>query len=126
MRRRHEYQALGSGKEGAGARPAVPRVPGRPASPQSRNRRERRDRARLGSRGGAAVGRASRRRGPTESRSHRPPESSAGGRQAGKAQRESARAIAFHPLAESELLESIAFYEDRAPGLGAALLADVE
>ncbi len=33
---------------------------------------------------------------------------------------------AFHPDAEAEYLESIAYYETRKPGLGAAFIAEVE
>jgi plasmid stabilization system protein ParE len=32
----------------------------------------------------------------------------------------------FHPAAEAEYLESIAFYESKRPGLGAAYVADLE
>lgn len=32
----------------------------------------------------------------------------------------------FHPAAEAEYLESIAFYESRQPGLGAAYLTEFE
>jgi len=32
----------------------------------------------------------------------------------------------FHPAAEAEFLESVAFYESRQPGLGAAYLAEFE
>jgi hypothetical protein len=33
---------------------------------------------------------------------------------------------AFHPDAEAEYLEAIAYYETRRPGLGAAFIAEVE
>jgi plasmid stabilization system protein ParE len=33
---------------------------------------------------------------------------------------------AFHPDAEAEYLEAIAFYETRRPGLGTAFIAEVE
>lgn len=32
----------------------------------------------------------------------------------------------FHPAAEAEYLESIAFYESKRPGLGATYLAEFE
>ncbi|MEX1203824.1 MAG: type II toxin-antitoxin system RelE/ParE family toxin [Dongiaceae bacterium] len=32
----------------------------------------------------------------------------------------------FHPEAEAEHLEAVAFYEDRRPGIGAAYLAEFE
>jgi len=34
--------------------------------------------------------------------------------------------VILHPLAESELLEAVRFYEDRAPGLGKDLLQDFQ
>lgn len=32
----------------------------------------------------------------------------------------------FHPAAQAEYLETVAFYESRQPGLGAAFLAEFE
>lgn len=34
--------------------------------------------------------------------------------------------LAFHPDAEAEYLEAIAYYETRRPGLGTAFIAEVE
>jgi hypothetical protein len=32
----------------------------------------------------------------------------------------------FHPAAESEYLEAVAYYESKRPGLGASFLAELE
>ena len=124
--RTYEHHATGNPKTSAGTRSKIASFARRPAAPKFGSRRRRRDRARLDPRGRATARRDSRRPNPTEDRPLRSPKSSRTSRPPGQDSSQStARSVAFHPLAESDLLRSLRFYEARRPGLGSALLRDL-